>query len=70
MIDRRRAAEEGAALPDGSFPVETVEDLQLAVVASVRVDPSRRGEVDAHLERRAADLGLSPATLRGLAPLA
>lgn len=56
--ERRKAAGAGAALPDGSFPIHDVRDLQNAVRAVGRADPAKRPAVRAHIKRRARALGV------------
>jgi hypothetical protein len=54
--ERRKAADAGAAMPDGSFPVRNAEDLDNAIQAVGRakdVEAARR-----HIIRRAKALGL------------
>ena len=52
---RDKAAASGAALPDGSYPIETAEDLKNAVQAFGRAkDPDK---VKAHIKTRAKALG-------------
>lgn len=54
---RRSAAESGAALPDGSFPIHNKSDLHNAMQAIGRAkDPAK---AKAHIRRRAKTLGLS-----------
>jgi hypothetical protein len=54
---RRSAADSGAALPDGSFPIHNKSDLHNAMRAIGRAkDPAR---AKAHIKRRAKALGLS-----------
>ena len=54
---RRSAAESGAALPDGSFPIHNKSDLHNAMQAIGRAkDPAK---AKAHIRRRAKALGLS-----------
>ena len=54
---RRTLAASGAALPDGSFPIETKEDLHNAMQAAGRAkDPAK---AKAHIRARAAALGLT-----------
>lgn len=55
--ERRKLAEEGKALPDGSFPIATEEDLENAIQAIGRA--SNPDEVKALIKKRAADLGRS-----------
>ena len=55
--ERARLADSGAALPDGSFPIATVEDLRNAVQAIGRA--SDREKAIAHIRRRAVVLGAS-----------
>jgi len=54
---RKELADSGAALPDGSFPIVTVEDLKNAIQAIGRA--SDRGQAIAHIRRRALALGAS-----------
>lgn len=56
---RRRLAESGAALPDGSFPIRNAKDLMNAIHAWGRANPSDRAKVARHIKRRAQALGLS-----------
>lgn len=52
---RRQAAEEGYALPDGSFPIKTRDDLKNAIrLAGHAKDPAK---ARAHIKRRAKELG-------------
>lgn len=54
---RKGAAKTGAALPDGSFPIENVADLKNAIRAIGRAkDPAA---AKAHIKKRAAALGQS-----------
>jgi hypothetical protein len=53
--DRKRLAASGAALPDGSFPIETVEDLENAVHAYGRSNDKPAAK--AHIMTRARSLG-------------
>ncbi len=53
--ERKAAAKSGAALPDGSFPVETPEDLQNAIQAYGR--SKNPAEAKAHIIKRAHALG-------------
>ena len=54
---RESAAESGAALPDGSFPIHNKSDLHNAMQAIGRAkDP---GKAKAHIKRRAKALGLT-----------
>ena len=55
--ERRKLAEEGKALPDGSFPIATEEDLENAIQAIGRA--SNPDEVKALIKKRAVDLGRS-----------
>jgi hypothetical protein len=53
--ERKRLADEGKALPDGSFPIDTVEDLENAIQAIGRAsDPDA---AKAHIKKRARELG-------------
>jgi hypothetical protein len=52
---RKKDADEGKALPDGSFPIENVEDLKNAIRAIGRAkDPAK---AKAHIKKRAHALG-------------
>lgn len=53
--ERRRLAEEGKALPDGSYPIVTVEDLRNAIKAYGRAKNKER--VKRWIMRRARELG-------------
>ena len=52
---RRRLAQEGLAMPDGSYPIVTVEDLRNAIQAFGRTDNPRATKE--HIMRRARALG-------------
>src|SRR5215467_10476621 len=54
---RKELAKSGAALPDGSYPIESKEDLSNAIQAFGRANPSDRGKVRAHIIKRAKALG-------------
>lgn len=53
--ERKKAAKEGAALPDGSFPIKTVGDLKNAVQALGRAKDKAKAK--AHIIARAKALG-------------
>lgn len=55
--ERDKMAKEGKALPDGSFPIETVEDLKNAISAIGRAKD--RSRAIAHIKKRAGALGES-----------
>jgi len=55
--DREKLAKKGFALPDGSYPIETVGDLQNAVSAFGRSNPEDRSKVAKHIAARAKALG-------------
>ncbi len=52
---RRRLAQSGEAMPDGSYPIVTVEDLRNAIQAFGRTDNPRATKE--HIMRRARALG-------------
>lgn len=52
--DRKRLADEGKALPDGSFPIETVEDLRNAIQSIGRASDPEAAK--AHIKKRAREL--------------
>jgi hypothetical protein len=54
---RDKAAKEGAAMPDGSFPILNAEDLANAVHAIGRANHPEA--VKEHIRKRAKDLGLT-----------
>ena len=53
--ERQTLADKGFALPDGSFPIETVEDLKNAVQAYGRAKDQKAAAK--HIEKRAKALG-------------
>jgi hypothetical protein len=55
METRRRLAESGEAMPDGSYPIVTIEDLRNAIQAFGRSDDPRATKE--HIKRRARALG-------------
>lgn len=56
---RREAANSGAALPDGSYPIESRKDLSNAIRAIGRANNPAR--VKAHIKTRAKALGATDA---------
>ena len=52
--ERRKLAEEGSALPDGSFPIRNREDLQDAIQSYGRAKD--RAEAKRWIKRRAKEL--------------
>jgi hypothetical protein len=66
MSTRRRLAEQGMAMPDGSYPIVTIEDLRNAIQAFGRADDPQATKQ--HIIRRARALGridLLPENWRG-----
>ena len=60
---RQKAANTGAALPDGSFPVRGKGELGKAVQAWGRANPAKRARLKRHLLKRARALGAGQAVL-------
>jgi hypothetical protein len=54
---RKKLAGQGAARPDGSYPIVTPEDLGNAIKAFGRSNPGDRAAVKAHIVKRARALG-------------
>lgn len=54
---REQAAEQGQALPDGSYPIRNVSDLKNAIQAYGRAKESDRAKVRKHIMKRARALG-------------
>lgn len=52
---REKDAKEGKALPDGSFPIENVEDLENAIQSIGRASDPEKAK--AHIRKRARELG-------------
>lgn len=50
---RETDAKKGLALPDGSYPIRTVKDLQNAIKAYGRAPESKRSDVRKHIKKRA-----------------
>lgn len=57
METRRRLAQEGLAMPDGSYPIVTPQDLRNAIQAFGRADDPQATKE--HIKRRARALGLT-----------
>jgi hypothetical protein len=55
--ERKKLAEEGKALPDGSFPIRSATDLKAAIHAYGRAKAGKRGLVQKHIMKRARALG-------------
>jgi hypothetical protein len=54
---RRAMAKRGHALPDGSYPIGTEDDLRNAIRAAGRAKPADREKVKRHIVKRARALG-------------
>jgi hypothetical protein len=55
--ERKKLADEGLALPDGSYPIKTVADLKNAIQSYGRA--TNKAAVKAHIIKRAKALGVS-----------
>jgi hypothetical protein len=55
--ERKKLADEGLALPDGSYPIKTVADLKNAIQPYGRA--TKKAAVKAHIIKRAKALGVS-----------
>jgi hypothetical protein len=55
--ERKELAEDGMALPDGSYPIRDESDLKNAIRAYGRSNPKDRAKVRAHIRKRAKALG-------------
>lgn len=57
---RESLAREGKALPDGSYPIESVPDLKRAIKAYGRGNPgdAKKAEIRRHIAKRARGLGV------------
>lgn len=68
--DKRQAlAKTGAALPDGSYPIENMADLKNAMQAFGRADAGERPKVKAHILKRAKALDANPLYLARISAL-
>ena len=54
--ERMKAADKGQALPDGSFPIKTKDDVKAAIHAYGRAKPSHKAAVRKHIIKRAHQL--------------
>lgn len=54
---RQKLAKEGKAMPDGSYPIENIEDLKNAIQAVGRAPDAKRSAVRQHIMKRAKALG-------------
>jgi hypothetical protein len=54
---RKKLAEKGMALPDGSYPIRNEDDLKNAIKAYGRSNPEDRAKVRTHIRKRARALG-------------
>ena len=57
--ERRQAAKSGAALPDGSYPIQNANDLHNAIHAIGRGSHHGHAEIHDHIVNRAKALGLT-----------
>jgi len=53
--ERKKLADKGFALPDGSFPIQTVDDLKNAIHAYGRA--KNQSAAAKHIAKRAKELG-------------
>ena len=56
--ERQKLAKEGKALPDGSFPIENVEDLRAAIKSYGRAKESNKSAVQNHIIKMAKKLNV------------
>jgi hypothetical protein len=54
--ERMKLADEGKALPDGSFPIRNAQDLKNAIHAYGRTTPGKKGDVRTHIVKMARAL--------------
>lgn len=54
---RKKMADKGTAMPDGSYPIPDVDALKRAIQAVGRAPAGKRAAVIAHIKKRAAALG-------------
>jgi uncharacterized protein YdaT len=62
---RRKWADQGVALPDGSFPIPDKAHVRKAAMAIGRAPASKRPAVRAHIRKRAKALGVKAPLLGG-----
>lgn len=58
---RKKLAQTGEALPDGSYPIRNTSDLENAISAYGRANPGDRAKVRAHIIKRARELNATDA---------
>lgn len=58
---RKKLAQTGDALPDGSYPIRNTSDLHNAISAYGRANPGDRAKVRAHIIKRARELDATDA---------
>jgi hypothetical protein len=63
--ERKRLASKGAALKDGSFPINSCSDAMNARKAIGRANPGKRGTVRAHIARQESRLGCKHGPMGG-----
>lgn len=56
--EREKLAKEGKALPDGSFPIQNVEDIRAAIHAYGRAKESHKSDVRKHIIKMAGKLNV------------
>jgi hypothetical protein len=61
--NRKSWAQQGIALPDGSFPIPSAAFVHKAAKALGRAPASKRARVRAHIRKRAKALGVTPPAL-------
>lgn len=54
---REKLADEGKAMPDGSYPIPDKDALRRAIQSIGRAPEGKRGKVKAHIKKRARALG-------------
>jgi hypothetical protein len=60
--ERKKMAENGQAMKDGSFPIANCDDAANAISSFGRAQPGQRASVRAHIRKRVAALGCTGST--------
>jgi hypothetical protein len=59
QAERQKLAKTGEAMPDGSFPIKTKDDVKAAIHAYGRAKKSHKAAVRKHIQKRARALGVA-----------
>ena len=66
--NRKKAADSGAAMPDGSYPIRNQQELESAIRLRGNSKKYSKAQIEAHIRKRAAALGLTAVVNKMMTP--